>query len=83
MAFDRLISLSDDGGAVGSRGATDQDALDAASSFVDEHAGGDAELAELFHETWQLAEQVDDPKIARRLFAIANELIAMRNRGLL
>ena len=41
------------------------------------------ELAELFHETWQLAEQVDDPQLARRLFVMANEIVALRNQRLL
>ncbi len=115
MAFYRLISLSDDGGVVEARGgefAADRDALDAASSLLNEHAGVeiwsgvrfvgllpqdiapaappdadadgfDVELADLFQATWQLAEQVDDPRIARRLFDMANELIAMRNHRLL
>ena len=42
MAFDRLISLRDDGGEVEARGAdsaADQDAFDAASSLLNEHAG--------------------------------------------
>jgi hypothetical protein len=113
MAFYRLISLSDDGGAVEARGAeftADQDALDAASSLLNEHAGveiwsgarfvgllpqdraaatspdADAfgrELSELFHDTWQLAEEIDDPQLGRRLFEMANELLALKNSGLL
>jgi hypothetical protein len=115
MAFYRLISLSDDGGAVEARGAefaADQDALAAASSLLNEHAGveiwsgarfvgvlpkdraaatlsyGDSDffgqgLSELFHDTWQLAEEIDDPRIARRLFEIANELLALRNNRFL
>ena len=45
--------------------------------------GFDAELAELFHETWQLAEEIDDPQLGRRLFDMANELLALRNGRLL
>jgi len=115
MAFYRLISLSDDGGAVEARGAeftADQDALDAASSLLQEHCGVEIwngarfvgllprgrvaaaspdpdavnfgrELSELFHETWQLAEEIDDPQLGRRLFDMANELLALRNGRLL
>jgi hypothetical protein len=110
MAFYRLISLRDDGGEVEARGAefaADQDAFDAASSLLNEHAGVeiwngarfvgllpqdmpdlesdgfDAELAELFHATWQLAEEMDDPQVGRRLFDIANELLALGNNRLL
>lgn len=111
MAFYRLISLSDDGGAVATQGAefaADQDAVDAASFLLNEHAGVeiwngarlvghlandfapdaapnadnvdfDAELAELFHQTWQLAEEIDDPEIGRCLFDMANELLALGN----
>jgi hypothetical protein len=111
MAFYRLISLSDDGGAVETRAAefaADQDAVDAAFSLLNKHAGVeiwngarlvghlaqdfaptelpdedsadfDAELAELFHETWQLAEEIGDPAVRRRLFDIANELLALGN----
>jgi hypothetical protein len=114
MAFYRLISLSDDGGAVEARGAEfagDQDALDAASFLLNEHAGVEIwngtrfvgvlpldgaavaspdadiddfgrELSELFHETWQLAEQIDDPQLGSRLFDMANELLALRNNRL-
>ena len=115
MAFYRLISLSDDGGAVEARGAefaADRDALEAASFLLNEHAGVeiwngarfvgllpqdlafpalsdadsdgfDAELAELFHETWQLAQEINDPLVARRLFVIASDLLVSRSNGTL
>jgi hypothetical protein len=37
----------------------------------------------LFHATWRLAEEIDDPHVGRRLFDIANELLALRNNRLL
>jgi hypothetical protein len=40
------------------------------------------ELSELFHETWQLAEEIADPQLSRRLFDMANELLALRNNSL-
>ena len=114
MAFYRLISLSDDGGAVEARGAefaADQDALDAAFSLLNQHAGVEIwtgarfvgllpqdraamalhdastdtlaqDLSELFNDTWQLAEEIDDPQVGRRLFDIAHELLALRNNRL-
>lgn len=52
---------------------------EAAGSPDAETGGFDDELAALFHETWQLAEQVDDPRIARRLFLMAKEIVGLRN----
>ena len=49
------------------------------------YAGTDTfaqDLSELFDETWQLAEEINDPQVGRRLFDIANGLLALRNNRL-
>jgi hypothetical protein len=62
----RFVGLLPQGGAPVAPPDTD------ASSFA-------SELSELFHETWELAEEIDDPQVRSRLFEIASELLTLRS----
>jgi hypothetical protein len=63
-------------------GLLPQDRAAAASPDADADSFG-RELSELFHDTWQLAEEIGDLQLGRRLFDMANELLALRNSRLL